>query len=193
MKKISGLVPAIIQNAETGQVLMLGYMNQESLKKTQKERRVWFYSRSRRRLWMKGETSKNILNFVSAQFDCDSDALLIKTIPAGPTCHTNAISCFSKKQENFDSCFAQLYKTILDRKLKKPKSSYTASLFIKGTNKICAKIAEESAEVIKAAKRETKKRLVEESVDLMYHTFVMLAQRDVSFAQLLAEFKQRRK
>lgn len=193
MKKINGLVPAIIQNAKTGQVLMLGYMNQNAFKKTLKERRVWFYSRSKRRLWMKGEVSANILNFVGAQLDCDNDALLIKAIPAGPTCHTNAISCFSKKQETFDDCFAQLYETILDRKIKKPKGSYTAYLLQKGTNKICAKIAEESAEVIKAARSETKKRLIEESVDLFYHTLVMLAQKNVNFCKLLAEFKKRRK
>lgn len=190
---LKGLVPAIIQNATTGQVLMLGYMNQIALKKTLKERRVWFYSRSKRRLWMKGEVSKNILNFVSAKWDCDSDALLIKVIPAGPTCHTNAISCFSKKQESFDCAFAELFETILDRKRKKPAGSYTAYLFKKGLSKICAKVAEESKEVIKAAKKETKKRLIEESVDLFYHTFVLLAQKGLDLGQLADEMRRRRK
>lgn len=189
-KKGNGLVPAIIQDSQTGTVLMLGYMNRAALQKTLATKRVWFYSRSKKRLWMKGETSKNILKFVEAKLDCDTDALLIKVCPTGPACHTGAPSCFNEKQQQ--EIFQELYSVTISRRKTMPKNSYTASLFLKGLKKICAKIREESNEVIQAAQKESKKRLIEESVDLLYHVFVALAARKVDFLDLICEIKKRR-
>lgn len=191
-QKCNGLIPAIIQNAKNNQVLMLGYMNKQALRKTLKQKRVWFYSRSKKRLWMKGEISKNTLKFVSAALDCDCDALLIQALPKGPTCHTNKPSCFGDDVAA-DNIFSELFAVIEDRKRNLPKNSYTTALFRAGLNKICAKIAEESAEVIKAAKKESKKRLIEESVDVLYHLFVLLAQKNADFGALVKELARRRK
>lgn len=185
------MIPAIIQDDRSGTVLMLGYMNQAALKKTLQTKKVWFYSRSKKRLWMKGETSGNILKFVSAKFDCDRDAILVKARPVGPVCHNNSFSCFREKEQM--EIFKELYGVILSRKKLRPKDSYTASLFAKGLNKICAKVKEESGEVIRAAKKESRKRLTEESVDLLYHLFVLLAQKKISFSRVCREIKRRRK
>lgn len=190
-KKCVGLVPAIIQNAENGTVLMMGYMSPSALEKTLKTKKVWFYSRTKKRLWMKGEISKNILRVESMRSDCDKDTLLVNVLPEGPTCHTGEVSCFGSS--TFKNTFASLYEVILDRRSKMPKKSYTSFLFKKGTNKICEKIAEESEEVIRAAKKETKKRLIEESVDLTYHLFVLLAQKNITFAEFTAEIERRRR
>lgn len=180
-KKVSGLVPAIIQEADTGVVLMLGYMNEESLSKTLDSGRIWFYSRSRQRLWMKGETSGNVLEFVGASMDCDRDALLIKAKINGPVCHKGIKSCF--EEDNFG--LIELFNLIMQRKKNMPEGSYTASLFKEGLQKICDKVEEESDEVIKAAKRETKERLIEESVDLVYHLFVLLVEKNISLKEVL--------
>ncbi len=190
-EKDDGLVPAIIQDADTNAVLMLGYMNQESLAKTEETGKVWFYSRSKKRLWMKGEVSKNILNVVDIKIDCDGDALLIKAKPSGPTCHTGSYSCFGEKEGV--EMFSDLFAVIEDRKKNSPKGSYTASLFKGGVNAIAAKVEEESLEVIKAAKKETKKRLIEETVDLIYHTFVLLVQKKITLGDIGKEIRKRRK
>jgi phosphoribosyl-AMP cyclohydrolase / phosphoribosyl-ATP pyrophosphohydrolase len=188
--KGQGLVPAVIQDADTSAVLMLGYMNKESFAKTLKTKKVWFYSRSRQRLWMKGETSKNILNLVDIKLDCDNDAILIKAKPVGPTCHTGAYSCF---KENSDSNkLLELYGVIQERKLKMPKKSYTASLFKAGLDKISLKVAEEALEVVHAAQKQTKTRLIEETVDLIYHLFVLLTEKDISFKDITDEIDKRR-
>lgn len=197
MKQEKGLIPAIIQDNRGGTVLMLGYMNHAALKKTLQTKRVWFYSRSKKRLWMKGETSGNILQFVSAEFDCDRDAILIKAQPTGPVCHNGNLSCFRERKERrikiAPSPFTELYEAILSRKKSLPKGSYTASLFQKGLNKICAKVKEESGEVIRAAKQESQKRLAEESVDLLYHLFVLLVFKKIAFSKFLSEMLKRRK
>ncbi|MBI2638383.1 bifunctional phosphoribosyl-AMP cyclohydrolase/phosphoribosyl-ATP diphosphatase HisIE [Candidatus Peregrinibacteria bacterium] len=193
------MIPAIIQDDRSGTVLMLGYMNRVSFQKTLKTKKVWFYSRSKKRLWMKGETSGNILKFVSAKFDCDKDAILVKARPTGPVCHNNSFSCFREKERKgkrpgpLEKPFEELYGVILSRKKFLPKGSYTVTLFQKGINKICAKVKEESGEVIQAAKKESKKRLIEESVDLLYHLFVLLAQKNIGFGKLYREIKRRRK
>lgn len=191
MKQEKGLLPAIIQDSRSGTVLMLGYMNQAALAKTLRTKRVWFYSRSKKRLWMKGETSGNILKFVSAKFDCDRDAILIKARPTGPVCHNGNFSCFREKEQI--EIFKELYGVILSRKKSLPKNSYTASLFQQGLNKICSKVKEESGEVIQAAKKESQKRLIEESVDLLYHLFVLLAAKKTRFSQIVRVIKRRRK
>lgn len=191
MKCEKGLLPAIIQDYRNGTILMLGYMNPAAFKKTTQTNRVWFYSRSKKRLWMKGETSGNILKFVSAKFDCDRDALLIKAIPTGPVCHRSSFSCFREKEQR--EIFEELYGVILKRKKLLPKNSYTTSLFLQGLNKICSKVKEESGEVIQAAKKESRKRLIEESIDLLYHLFVLFAAKKVPFPKVLSEIKRRRR
>ena len=190
-EKGDGLIPAIIQNSSTGLVLMLGYMNQEALKKTLQTGFVWFYSRTKKRLWMKGEVSKNTLTVINIKPDCDNDTLLIKVLPQGPTCHTGDTTCF--KEEPKDYSFKELFATISLRKIKLPKKSYTTSLFKAGLDKISLKVAEESLEVIHAAQKETKQRVVEETVDLLYHLFVLLVEKEVALDEIEAEIKKRSK
>lgn len=191
-QKTEGLIPAIIQNAATGQVIMLGYMNEQSLQKTLITKKVWFYSRTKQRLWMKGETSKNVLKVVDAIVDCDNDTLLIKAEPTGPICHTGSNTCFKNDSELELTIIAELFELIKKRKLDRPKGSYTTQLFNKGLDKIGEKIYEEAAEVVRAAKKETKKRLIEESVDLLYHLFVLLVDQNVNLENIEKEFKRRR-
>jgi len=187
--KLNGLVPAIVQDVETLQVLMLGFMNEEALKKTLSEGKVVFFSRSKNRLWQKGETSGNFLKVIDIKPDCDNDSLLILAKPEGPTCHTGTESCFEKSE--FD--LMQLFKLIKERKEKMPENSYTSSLFCAGLDKIIAKIEEETEEVVRAAKSEGKQRLVEESCDLLYHLFVLLNNENVTIANIQEELKKRRK
>lgn len=191
-QKTGGLIPAIIQNAATGQVIMLGYMNNEALQKTLATKKVWFYSRTKKRLWMKGETSKNVLKVVDVMADCDNDTLLIKAEPTGPICHTGSNTCFKNDSASNLTIIAELFELIKKRKVERPKGSYTASLFDKGIDKIGEKIYEEAAEVVRAAKKETKKRLIEESVDLLYHLFVLLVDQNVNLENIAKEFKRRR-
>jgi len=201
LKKINwgkggGLIPAIIQNSKTGEVLMLGYMSEESLKKTLNTGNVWFFSRSKKRLWMKGEVSGNILRFVDCKIDCDADSLLILVDSVGVTCHTGSKSCFGDGGLEVGSFFDPiigLFELIEGRKLKKPVDSYTVKLLEKGVDKICSKIGEESGEVIKAAQKETKKRLIEESVDLFYHMLVLLVSKNVKLVQFFTEIENRKK
>ena len=190
-EKGEGLVPAIVQDANTNAVLMLGYMNEESLARTMKTKKVWFYSRSKKRLWMKGEVSKNILSVVTISVDCDGDSLLIKAKPSGPTCHTGDYSCFGEKEGM--EMFSELFGVIEDRKKNAPKNSYTAFLFKGGVPAISQKVEEEALEVIQAAKKETKQRLIEEAVDLFYHTFVLLVQKKITLGDIGKEMRKRRK
>lgn len=194
MKKIikNNLTPAIIQDSKTGLVLMLGYMNKEALAKTRKTKRVWFFSRSKERLWMKGETSGNILDLVSIKRDCDSDTLLVKVNPRGPVCHTGSLTCWNETPDASD-VIQKLFATIISRKKEMPKKSYTTTLLKAGLNKIALKVAEETLEVIQAAQKESNKRLTEETVDLLYHLFVLLAQKNISLKELEAEIKNRHK
>lgn len=196
MKKIDwskseGLVPAIIQDDSTGTVLMLGYMNRQSLVKTLKTKKVWFYSRSKRRLWQKGEISGNILNLVDIKRDCDDDALLVKTKPVGPVCHTGNYSCFNEDKKIDE--LLELFQTIQDRKKTMPKNSYTASLFKGGLNKIALKVIEEATEVVQAARKETRKRLIEETVDAIYHLLVLLSEKNIKWGEITKEIGKRKK
>ena len=181
-EKLGGIIPAIIQDAETKAVLMLGFMNKEALSKTIKNRKVTFWSRTKKRLWEKGETSGNALAALSITADCDNDALLISTKPTNPTCHTGAYSCFGTEKQGSLEFLQQLYDLLAARKKDLPKNSYTASLFNQGLQKILDKVEEESSEVLQAAKKETRTRLIEESADLLYHLFVLLVQKK-GFAQ----------
>ena len=185
------LVPAVIVDARTSSVLMVGFMNRESLAKTIQTGFVWFYSRTKGRLWKKGETSGNTLRMTDIKLDCDNDALLIKVIPAGPVCHTGEASCF--KEEVLGGELRELFSTIEKRKNDSPKDSYTATLFNAGLDRIALKVAEESLEVIQAATKETKKRLIEESADLFYHFFVLLAEKKASLKDIEAEIRKRKK
>lgn len=187
-QKMNNLVPAVIQDYVTGQVYMLGYMNQESLNKTEETGFVWFYSRSKDRLWQKGETSGNTLKVKDISTDCDQDALLILVEPSGPVCHEGTDSCFKSSYHN---AFANLYRVLESRKKEMPQDSYTSHLLQEGTDKICAKIDEESAEVINAAKNETKQRLIEESIDLIYHLFVLCVSQDIAQSDLEEESLRR--
>lgn len=190
-EKGSGLIPAIIQHADDGRVLMLGFMNPESLAQTLKTKKAWFYSRTKKRLWMKGEVSGRVLRVTDIKLDCDGDTLLIKAQPNGPTCHTGAETCFNEPAEN-QNMLAELFRVIEERKKEMPAGSYTGFLFSKGLDKICAKVEEESDEVIHAAKHETQKRLIEESVDLLYHLFVLLVQKKIPLRAVLDEARKRR-
>lgn len=188
-EKMNGLIPAIVQDNKTYTVLMLGFMDKEALKKTLKDKKVTFYSRTRKRIWQKGETSGNYLKIVSINTDCDNDTLLIRVNPAGPVCHSGKNSCFV----TIGFSIYDLFKLIKKRKLHMPKKSYTAELFKKGAVKILEKISEESKEVVTACKKEGKQRLIEESCDLLYHLFVLLVNEKIDLIDLEDEFLQRRK
>jgi len=189
MKKSNGLIPAIIQDVDTRQVLMLGYMNKAALAKTRKDKRVTFYSRSKKRLWQKGESSGNYLTLISITKDCDNDTFLIMAKPRGPTCHTGATNCF----KTTDFTIQDLFRLIQMRKLTMPKNSYTTSLLTAGTPSILAKISEESSEVIQAATKETRQRLIEESCDLIYHLLVLLSDQNINLKEVDKELKKRNK
>jgi phosphoribosyl-AMP cyclohydrolase / phosphoribosyl-ATP pyrophosphohydrolase len=167
-----GLIPAIIQEAITMQVLMLGFMNEEALVKTKTDGKVTFFSRSKQRLWTKGETSGNFLIVKEIIEDCDRDTLLIKATPQGPTCHTGDISCFGKANDTFT--LQELEKVIMDRKNNPTDKSYTASLFAKGINKIAQKVGEEAVETVIEAKDNNDELFLGEAADLMFHYLVLL-------------------
>ena len=187
-----GLVPAIIQDAVTNKVLMLGFMNAEAVKLTQSIGKVTFFSRSRQQLWTKGETSGNILELKEMLLDCDGDTLLIKAIPSGAVCHTGADTCFEERNEVENFLF-ELEKIILDRKNNPSESSYTSELFEKGINKIAQKVGEEAVELIIEAKDDDKILFKNEAADLLFHFTVLLAAKNVSLADVLEILKQRHK
>jgi phosphoribosyl-ATP pyrophosphohydrolase/phosphoribosyl-AMP cyclohydrolase len=191
----TGLVPAVIQDAADGTVLMLGYMNEESLSRTQDSGRVIFYSRSRERLWEKGETSGNALRLVSITPDCDGDALLVRAEPEGPTCHTGTRSCFSADQESgsagLAAVLAELALVVRRRDQERPAGSYTASLLDAGALRIGQKVAEEAVETALAVASEPH-RVPEESADLLYHLIVLWQHAGVSFEDVAALLAQRR-
>lgn len=191
-KKMNGLIPAIIQDSTTMQVLMLGFMNEKAYEKTIKTGLATFWSRSKGRLWQKGEGSGNCLEVISVKKDCDSDTLLILAKPRGSTCHKGKYSCFGERERNI-YFLEELFNLIKDRKEKRPKKSYTASLFDKGLNEILKKVGEESIETIIAAKSESRKRLIEESGDLLYHLLVLLAEKEISLNEVVLELIQRYK
>jgi phosphoribosyl-AMP cyclohydrolase / phosphoribosyl-ATP pyrophosphohydrolase len=191
-KYADGLVPAIVQDAETQKVLMLGFMNAESFDQTEKSGKVTFFSRSRQKLWTKGETSGNFLNVKEILLDCDADTILIKANPAGAVCHTGADTCFNEKNESEDFLFA-LEKIVRDRKNNSPETSYTAKLFSKGINKIAQKVGEEAVELIIEAKDENEELFRAEAADLLYHFIVLLAAKDVRLQDVLETLKERRR
>lgn len=206
-----GLVPAIIQQAETGTVLMLAYMNKESLAKTVETGVTWFYSRSRQSLWQKGETSGHVQKVQDIHYDCDADTLLIKVEQTGAACHEGTLSCFSRKLgeteiegeqlvdtskiygQSLSGVLHELYHLINDRKLNPKEGSYTNYLFEKGQDKILKKVGEEAAETIIASKNNDKNELISEMSDLWYHCLVLLAHHDVTPSELMAELQKRRK
>ena len=170
-----GLVPAIIQDAKTKTVLMLGYMNKEAYLKTNETKKVTFYSRSKERLWTKGEESGNFLNLVSIKNDCDTDTLLIAVNPQGPTCHKGTDNCWGDDNEQLFGFFTELEKTIAERKANQDnEKSYVADLFRKGINKIAQKVGEEAVEVVIEAKDDNDDLFLNESADLLFHYLILL-------------------
>jgi len=167
-----GLVPAIVQDNNTGKVLMLGFMNKEAFTQTQKEGKVTFYSRSKKRLWTKGETSGNFIFVKNILPDCDNDTILIKAKPTGPVCHTGADTCFNEINPTFT--LETLEETIADRKANPNDSSYTSSLFAKGINKISQKVGEEAVELVIESKDDNQEKFLNEAADLLYHYLVLL-------------------
>jgi len=188
--KLNGLIPAIIQDAKTNQVLMLGFMNAEALKKTQEEGKVTFFSRTKNRLWTKGETSGNFLNVVSIKEDCDEDTLLIKVNPVGEVCHTGSDTCFQEVNRD-DAFLYDLERVILDRKNKPHTKSYTASLFKKGINKIAQKVGEEAVEVVIEAKDDNRDLFLNEAADLLYHLEVLLVAKGVKLQEVVEILRNR--
>ena len=185
------LIPAIIQDAATGVVLMLGYMNEEAFAKTQKESRVTFFSRSKNRLWTKGETSGNFLNVKNILLDCDNDTLLIKANPVGPACHTGADTCFNEK--NSGAFLSKLQQIIKERKNNPSEKSYTASLFKDGINKIAQKVGEEATELIIEAKDNNPELFRNEAADLLFHYLILLEAKAVSLDEIIAVLEKRHK
>jgi phosphoribosyl-ATP pyrophosphohydrolase/phosphoribosyl-AMP cyclohydrolase len=192
--KLNGLVPAVVQDSQTRQVLMVGFMNQEAMEKTLADKKVTFWSRTKKRLWQKGETSGNYLEFVSIQTDCDNDSVLIKAIPHGPVCHTNQFTCFGEDEiEDVGSVLCKLEEIIRERQRTMPEGSYTSKLFKDGTPRIAQKVGEEGVEVAIAAVLGDKKGFVEESADLMYHLLVLLRQQGLSLTDIAKELQKRMK
>jgi phosphoribosyl-ATP pyrophosphohydrolase/phosphoribosyl-AMP cyclohydrolase len=173
-KKMEGLIPAVVQDAFTGKVLMLGYMNEAALAKTEESGRVTFFSRSKNRLWTKGETSGHFLEVVSMQEDCDGDTILVKAKPSGPVCHTGADTCFNEGNASKTPFIDQLRAIIKDRKANPSEGSYTSSLFSKGINKLAQKVGEEAVELVIEAKDDNKDLFLGEAADLLFHYLVLL-------------------
>ncbi len=190
-KNPDGLLPAIVQDANTARVLMLGYMNEEALRRTRETGWVTFYSRSKQRLWKKGESSGNTLRLVSAAADCDGDAILVRAVPAGPTCHTGATSCFAAEELGPET-LGELAETIRSRSDSGPEASYTKRLLDGGVDAYGAKVLEEAEEVVRAARCEGKTRTVEEAADLLYHLFVLLRGQHIELGDVARELRRRR-
>jgi phosphoribosyl-ATP pyrophosphohydrolase/phosphoribosyl-AMP cyclohydrolase len=192
-EKMGGLVPAIIQDARTKNVLMLGFMNEEAFAKTESTGLVTFYSRTKKRLWTKGEESGNVLKVVSIADDCDHDTLLIQAIPAGPVCHTGNATCFSETNEFGIEFLAYLQEFINRRHQEMPEGSYTTSLFKKGINRMAQKVGEEAVETVIEATNGTDDRLIYEASDLIYHLIVLLTSKGLTINELAAELEKRHK
>ncbi|MFZ9858555.1 MAG: bifunctional phosphoribosyl-AMP cyclohydrolase/phosphoribosyl-ATP diphosphatase HisIE [Roseiflexaceae bacterium] len=197
----NGLVPAIVQHAHTGEVLMLGYMNDVALATTQTSGNVTFFSRSRNQLWTKGETSGHYLRLVEMRQDCDGDTLLVLALPIGPTCHTGKPSCFAWDIDGNEAptrvpaltMLGRLNEMVVDRKAEMPEGSYTTKLFTGGVDRIGKKIGEEAAEMIIAAKNNSSEELTWETSDFLYHALVLLANQGVSLDDIMRELARRHK
>jgi phosphoribosyl-ATP pyrophosphohydrolase/phosphoribosyl-AMP cyclohydrolase len=191
-EKCGGLVPAIIQDAQTKNVLMLGYMNQEALDKTLETKKVTFWSRSRNCLWTKGETSGNFLHLIDIKIDCDNDTLLVKANPDGPTCHTGTDTCWGEVNEQNPLLFLTELQDFINRRHDEmPEGSYTTKLFKDGINKIAQKVGEEALETVIEATNGTSEHLVYEASDLLYHLVVMLASKGLRIEQVAEELHKR--
>jgi len=189
-EKGNGLIPAIIQDHQTGSVLMLGYMNKAAFEKTKTEKRVCFYSRTKKRLWTKGESSGNFLEVIDIKKDCDQDTLLITAAPLGPVCHTGQETCFDEK--NIDTNFLKHLESIIqDRKKSPTDTSYTSSLFKKGINKVAQKVGEEAVELVIEAKDDNRDLFLGEAADLLYHYLVLLTAKDFELEDVLAVLRER--
>lgn len=195
-QKVDGLLPVIVQSAATCEVLMLGYMNREALEKTLAEKRVTFFSRTKQRLWTKGETSGHFLNVVDMSIDCDNDTLLIIAEPIGETCHTGAESCFHQFGQS-DALnwvfFAKLERLLGERKHADPQSSYTAQLYARGTKRIAQKVGEEGVETALAATVKDREETICEAADLAYHLTVLLQDANLRWADVIGKLKERHK
>lgn len=191
-EKTGGLVPAIIQDANTKNVLMLGYMNQEAFDKTMATGKVTFWSRSRNCLWTKGETSGNFLDLVSIKNDCDNDTLLVKAVPHGPTCHKGTDTCWGEDNESNPLAFlSELQDFIEHRHEEMPEGSYTTSLFQKGVNRIAQKVGEEALETVIEATNGTNDKLIYEASDMFYHLIVLLTEKGLRIEDVAAELQKR--
>ena len=191
-KYADGLVPAIIQDAETNVVLMLGFMNEAAVAKTQELQKVTFFSRSKNRLWTKGEESGNYLLLRDIKADCDNDTLLVKAIPVGPTCHTGADTCWNEINES-DNFLSTLEKIITDRKNNPSEKSYTSSLFQKGINKVAQKLGEEAVELVIESKDDNKDLFLGEAADLLFHYMILLQAKGFTLDDVIAVLKERHK
>jgi len=192
-EKVGGLIPAIIQDNETNKVLMLGYMNEEALQKTKETGKVTFFSRTKQRLWTKGEESGNFLNIVSIKDDCDHDTLLIKVNPVGPVCHTGDDTCWGEENKE-DILFLKYLQHFIEKRYKEmPEGSYTTSLFQSGINRMAQKVGEEALESVIEACNGTDDRLIYESADMLYHLIVMLTSKGLSIEDLAKELQKRHK
>lgn len=191
--KNEGLLPAIVQDAGSARVLMLGYMNREALRATLAKHKVTFFSRSKQRLWTKGETSGHFLNLISVQADCDNDTLLITALPDGPTCHTGTDSCFGEVDTDASalSFLTKLESIIAQRVRERPDGSYTARIWAEGPNRIAQKVGEEGVEVALAAVTQPDDRLIGESADLLFHLALLLKSRNLSLRDAVAELERR--
>ncbi|WP_129779937.1 bifunctional phosphoribosyl-AMP cyclohydrolase/phosphoribosyl-ATP diphosphatase HisIE [Peristeroidobacter soli] len=192
--KGDGLLPAVVQDATTGKVLMLGYMNREALRKTLGEKRVTFYSRSKQRLWTKGETSSNFLQLVDAAIDCDNDTLLITARPDGPTCHNGTASCFGDEIGTTATrlAFLSRLESVIEKRVsERPEGSYTARLWADGPTRMAQKVGEEGVEVALAAVTQSDDKLVGEAADLLFHLTLLLKSRQLSLGQVVEELERR--
>lgn len=189
--KYDGLIPCVVQDAKTQRVLMVGFMNEEAYEKTRQDNKVTFFSRTKQRLWTKGETSGNFLEVVDIKIDCDNDTLLIKSNPAGPVCHTGADTCFNEVNDHWD--LSSLEAIVDDRKNNPQNGSYTTTLFEAGINKIAQKVGEEAVELIIESKDQNKSLFLNEAADLMYHYLVLLKAKDCSMSDVLDVLKKRHK
>ena len=186
-----GLIPAIVQDNNTQKVLMLGFMNEEAFAKTRAEGKVTFYSRSKQRLWTKGETSNNFLLVKEILTDCDNDTILIKAHPTGPVCHTGADTCFNETNPRFT--LQTLEETIADRKKNPSESSYTSSLFAKGINKVAQKVGEEAVELVIESKDDNEEKFLNEAADLLYHYLVLLHAKNYQLNDVTKTLAERHK
>ena len=192
-EKMGGLIPAIVQDNNTNKVLMLGFMNEEAYEETKETGKVTFFSRTKNRLWMKGETSGNTLQVVSMMVDCDNDTILIKANPAGPVCHTGADTCFGEKNVEDIMFLKYLQDFFEQRRQEMPEGSYTTSLFLKGVNRMAQKVGEEAVETVIEATNGTEDGFIYEASDLIYHLIVLLTSKGLRLEDLARELKKRHK